>query len=956
MPLPIVDQPVAGAVARRLGVLRLMVSLGPWLFGAAPALAAEDDHDTELSTSAVDEPVAHTAATAKAGTARPARGAWLQGRVTDAETGEALPGVRIAVAGLAEAATRTDSHGKYALDVPLGAYELRALADLYRPRRLRIHLRGGTRLNLRLRTDPRAVEELVVEARADRRTEIAALQARKNSDTVQDAVSAQELARSPASGAADAVKHIVSATIVNGKYVFVRGLGGRYSTTLLNGVTLPSPDPDQPAVPLDIFPTGLLANLTVVKTYTPDLPGVFAGGVLRIESNSYPSEFEAKAKVGLGWDTQTTGRTRLTHAGGPTDWLSLNGDFRAIPNEVPKSGAVQVGIGGLDLPKVERIGEAFRNAWSMQPTTALPNLSLSGQVGDTVALGGGKLGYMLALNYGRKEVRETGDVAALRLEDGKLGVREQLRSNAGATTTALGGLTSLGLELNPNHSLRFLSLYTRSAEERTTQVAGFSESDNQDIDARRMQWVMRALSFSQLVGEHRFNRQFSLDWQGNLSRVWRDEPDTRDLLYHRMPDGSLRFRNGPGSGERFFSTLTDLSGGGGANLKLEFDRVDVALGGLVSHTDRNFEARRFRYSYVGKKPEVLLLEPEAMLSPTHIGPDFRLEERTLQADAYAARQRLWAGFGKLTLRATDALRLVGGVRYEAQSQVLSPGSPFSITEAAEPGVNRTAMHWLPAANLVYALAPTMNLRGGYSYTLARPQLRELAPFLFFDFARRRAVSGNPKLVDTRIHNADLRWEWFPNEREVVASSFFFKQFRDPIEAVIVNVAQGDVSYANAAAAQGLGLELEARFGLGRLTSALANLRAGANLTLVRSQVDLGNTAPSQTNQQRPLQGQSPYVVNFDLAWAAAKTFEVSAHYNVYGERLAEVGVQGLPDVYEQPFHRLDLAASLDLGRGLRLKFSAANLLMEAVVLRQGDVVVQRLPLGVTAGISLDWSP
>jgi outer membrane receptor protein involved in Fe transport len=295
------------------------------------------------------------------------------------------------------------------------------------------------------------------------------------------------------------------------------------------------------------------------------------------------------------------------------------------------------------------------------------------------------------------------------------------------------------------------------------------------------------------------------------------------------------------------------------------------------------------------------------------------------------------------------------MRYEAQSQVLSPGSPFSITEAAEPGVNRTAMHWLPAANLVYALAPTMNVRAGYSYTLARPQLRELAPFLFFDFARRRAVSGNPKLVDTRIHNADLRWEWFPNEREVLATSVFFKQFRDPIEAVIVNVAQGDVSYANAAGAQGLGLELEARVGLGRVATALARLRAGANLTLVRSQVDLGNTAPSQTNQQRPLQGQSPFVVNFDLAWAAAKTFEVSAHYNVYGERLAEVGVQGLPDVYEQPFHRVDLGASLDLGRGLRLKASAANLLMETVVLRQGDVVVQRLPLGLTAGISLDWS-
>ena len=280
-----------------------------------------------------------------------------------------------------------------------------------------------------------------------------------------------------------------------------------------------------------------------------------------------------------------------------------------------------------------------------------------------------------------------------------------------------------------------------------------------------------------------------------------------------------------------------------------------------------------------------------------------------------------------------------------------------VVHDPQPGIDRADTHWMPAANVIYALAETMNLRGGYSFTVARPQLRELAPFLFFDFVRRRAVSGNVDLLDTRIHNADLRWEWFPAERSVLAVSAFAKRFRDPIESVIVNTSQGDVSYANADGASLQGVELEARGDLGFIDHALAAFRGSANLTLIDSQIELGPEAAAQTNQARPLQGQSSYVVNLDLGWDGKATgTDVSLLYNVFGPRIAEVGIEGLPDVYEQPYHRVDLTASQRLPRDLKLKVAAQNLLNQAVVVKQGDITVQEYQPGVAVSASLEWSP
>jgi TonB-dependent receptor len=308
---------------------------------------------------------------------------------------------------------------------------------------------------------------------------------------------------------------------------------------------------------------------------------------------------------------------------------------------------------------------------------------------------------------------------------------------------------------------------------------------------------------------------------------------------------------------------------------------------------------------------------------------------------------------------TEKLRLIGGVRYELSQQELTPGSPFGLgVVTEEDNTARDDNDVLPAASAVYALTPAMNLRAAYSYTLARPRFRELAPFLFVDYDRRRIQSGNPNLLTTRIHNGDLRWEWFARDTEVYAASVFYKRFIDPIEQVVVSSQSGDVSFANAAGADVYGVELEARLGLERLLPALQGFRAQANVSVIRSQIELTpEQLLSQTSLKRPLQGQSPYVINAGAGYTnAGLGLELNVFYNVFGRRIDEVGFDSLPDVYEQPLHRVDANASKRLGEHWKLKLSGKNLLNQSVSLDQGNLEIYEYRPGVGLSASVEWSP
>ena len=355
---------------------------------------------------------------------------------------------------------------------------------------------------------------------------------------------------------------------------------------------------------------------------------------------------------------------------------------------------------------------------------------------------------------------------------------------------------------------------------------------------------------------------------------------------------------------------------------------------------------------------------EELLVPERIGPpltgeqQISLEETTFTYDCYNASLAVYGGYVSADWKATEWLRAVVGVRVEGSTLQLNAGSPFA-TGGAPLGAptNRSVADVVPSANVLLAPRADLNVRLAYSYTLARPTFRELAPFLFFDMVRRRNVSGNPNLLNTRIHNADARVEWFPGADEVFAATAFGKQFERPIERIIVaaNNGVGDLGYENTPGATLLGLEFEARTSLGRIARVLSPLRVGANVSLIYSRIQLSSDSP-QTNRERALQGQSPYVANVFLTWSRPEWgTEAGVFYNVYGPRISDVGIQGLPDIVEQPFHRLDVTVTQQLGSGFQLKLAASNVLNQAVRLQQGGIDVFVNPPGVQVMGTLSWN-
>ena len=346
-------------------------------------------------------------------------GIW--GRLVDASNKEALieASVKVVSGGSSKRAL-TDIDGYFTLALPPGSYDLRVFYELYQGRRIsNVKVEAGkpTKLDVELSSDSGAIQELVVETTVDRRKEAAILQERKGAAVVSDALSSQEMSRTPDSSASDAAKRVVSLTVDDGKYVSIRGLGGRYSMTLLNNVPLPSPEPDRQEVPLDIFPTGLLSSLTVFKTYDAALPGTFGGGALQIGTASYPSSFEASVKLGVSGDTQTTFQEAYGYDGGKFDFLGWDDGSRAMPSTVPNQRVELDSRKGMPRDRVNEIGRSFDNNWNLTTHRALPNLSLGATVADTLRFGNRKLGYLASVTYKKDEDIKRTQLAMVKDDD-----------------------------------------------------------------------------------------------------------------------------------------------------------------------------------------------------------------------------------------------------------------------------------------------------------------------------------------------------------------------------------------------------------------------------------------------------------------------------------------------------------------------------------------------------------
>jgi len=901
------------------------------------------------------------------------------GVVTDAATKEPLLDAAVTVVGTKQKAT-ADLDGRFRLELAPGAHELRIWYEGHAARRVQgLTVVAGTvqRVNVALDGDKAVAEEVVeVEVTPDRASASAQLAIRRNSATVGDAVSAQEIARTPDRNAADAARRIVGATIVGGKYVFVRGLGDRYSNSLLNGTPLPSPEPDRQAIPLDLFPSIILSDITVTKTFTPDMPGDFAGGSVRINTRELPDHFIFQATLSAGLNTQSTFADRLSYTGSSTDWLGIDGGARAFPTGVPDYKIIRLGNkpdGSTITPEeLTRYGRKMSSPMGATQSVNLPNLTGSAVVGDTLRFGvTQELGYTVALTYGRKLTRRTGEI--IRTFDPDpfdptiLLTRNDYTAETGLDQVSWGAYGTATYKPNKDHKIVFTGLHSRSSDKEARQIDGFNAEGGNNPADTRLRFVSRSLTFAQLAGTHKIEAADGaiLDWNFALSYASSDEPDTRETIYVRdQGTGIYGWSPGSLSGSHFFGAQRETSYGGGLNWTQPLRKGDLftklRTGGLFSRKARTFDSRRFRYIQTPRSlpGDLFNQPPDKLFASQNIGPVLQLQEDTRPNDAYTAGQDIYSGYVMVDSWLASRLRVILGARVEASRQNIDSFDPFAVTlEHVLTELSPT--DFLPSVSFVVKTSSESNLRLSATRTVARPQLRELSPFVFTDYFGAREITGNPDLKGTSIYNGDVRFELFPAAGEVVALSGFYKQFYDPIETTIIPTNQGIVSYQNAKGAKVVGAELEARKGLGFISPVVKDLGLLANLTLAYSRVELEATlGAQQTNQVRPLAGQSPYVVNAGLDYSNETTgTRARLLYNVFGPRIAQVGSQKRPDVYEEPRHQIDVTVAQRVAKHVDLKLAAENITDAPVRMTQGksaaseDNVVSEYKLGATFTLS-----
>ncbi|MGH7663877.1 MAG: TonB-dependent receptor domain-containing protein [Gemmatimonadaceae bacterium] len=895
----------------------------------------------------------------------------IVGRVVDASTGTGLSDVGVQIVGTTTG-TVSGVDGRYALgSVRAGTVTLHVRRIGFQPKTVTgILLDAGRTVEQHIALEPSAVvlAAQIVTAEAERGTVSEALNRQRNATGIVNAITSQEIARSPDGDAAAAVKRVSGVTVQEGRYVFVRGLGDRYTTTSLNGARIPSPEPERKVVPLDIFPAGLLQSITASKTFTPDLPGDFSGAIVDIRTREFPAQRLLTYSVSAGYNTAATGNEVLAAPTVGREWLAFGGDARQLPEAIARAGDFS---GVNSQGEYNAIVSSFRNAWTPIVVAGSPNYSMSVALGGEDPVAGQRIGYVASATYSwNQEVRldEQRATAIAGSTPGEVRPYNPFAGSTGRTSVLWGGVLNLSTWIAGNTRLSLDNTYSRGADNEAHSDEGFFEDLSLDFRRQSLRYVERTVRSNRLAGEHALGANHALEWSVASSGVSRDEPDRADLVYAREPGSGeqfawLSFR--PEAAKRTFSSLNESSLAGEVSYRLSFDAPGIGhdgegaieIGSAYRDTRRDAANRSYDILSRDLSLEQRQQSAEVIFGDRFVGPSDSVFTvgATTAGGSYAATEGVLAGYGMVEYPIASRVHVIAGARVERWDvEVFSEptlGDPVTST--------RLETDVLPAAAVKLALTEWQNIRISASRTLSRPDYREISPIPYRDLVGERELFGNPNLQRSLIQNYDMRWEWYPAPAEIVSVGVFTKYFDEPIERIEVgSTGRNQLSFANADAARNYGIELELRKGLAMFGDWLEPVSAFANVTLMHSVIETGDDSLSAlSNASRAMVGQAPYVVNGGLSWApAGGRMSATVLYNVVGKRISAAGTRPLPDVYEQERQLLDVSVRFPLFGDVNGRFDARNLLDAPILLTQGPVVRERYRTGRVFSAGLSWRP
>lgn len=817
----------------------------------------------------------------------------------------------------------------------------------------------------------------------------------RDTSQVLSVLSTADIARTGEGDIAGALGRVTGLSVVGNGFVYVRGLGDRYSLALLNGSPLPSPDPLKRVVPLDIFPTNVVSSSLVQKSYSSNYPGEFGGGVINLTTNSVPKQGFLTISGGIGANTFTTGNVGYVHAGGSGDWTGYDDGSRDTPPALAAflASGERISSGTVDTQAIASQLINAKTALAQKQESIPPNSSATLSAGKSWDVGGATLGFIATAGYSnrwttRDAIQQTSlatDLSSLESDFERVSTDDR---------TVVNGLLGLGLEWGDN-KVRWTNLYVHDTVKRTRIGLGKRHGNElTDFLQQDTAWYERQLIDTQLVAELKLASQWHLDLRGSYGNTKRDAPNELTLEYVRTntpsdPYGAYfvnRLNNGNnGDATTSYSHLNEDLWSGGADLTYRYSPdISATIGYAYLNQSRYSSRRDFQFTAPSDFPEAVgMLRPDLLLASSIInyyGID--LVETNEGNPAFDAKLENHAAYGKLTLQVTPEVAFDVGVRYETAKETVTPAQVFNTAGASTASTALDNDYWLPTATMTWQFRPNMQIRANASKTIARPQFRELLYQFYFDPDTNRQYRGNPYLQDSKLFNAELRYEWYLGQDQRFTLAGFYKRIDHPIETYI----SGDdflTSFANAPKADLYGgeVELSKTFAIGDWIGggffSDRNLVTIANYTYTKSKLKVNESdttlvyGSSSTRaldffrDGAPLTGQSDHLANFQFGmeqkgWLSQQTFILSyASKRVTSRGLAN---QGQPDVYEYPGFNLDFVARQGVklvNHAFDVKFEARNITGRNYKETQSNgtstVIYNKYDLGTTFNLSLSTS-
>jgi len=909
--------------------------------------------------------------------------AVIRGAVIDDQTGEFLPFVNILIEETGNGTT-TDLDGNFTLEIPGGTYTLTfsyiGYADVKIPEIKALETQPIVLGEIRMKEQGNLLQEVVVTGQQVRNTETALSTIKRKSINVMDGISSQTFSRLGDSNAGDAIKRVTGVSVEDGKNVFVRGLGDRYTKTMLNDMAIPGLDPDRNTVQIDIFPTNVIDNILVYKSAMANLAGDFSGGIVNLVTKDFPDTRNLSVSASVGYNPDMNFNSNyLSYAGGKTDWLGMDDGSRSLPFH--KSVTVPDESSNKQL-LYDLTSQMSKNMAAIQSLSGI-NSSFSISGGNQNQIGKMTLGYMASVYYKNDfkhyDEVEYGDFVSEEVNDFRFTQDKITTGKLSSQNIMLSAMAGAAVKTK-NHKLGIKYLRLNNGEDKASVLNVQDLQDNPSLIIRNvLHFTERTMNSLNFHGEHLLSDgKFNIEWKVAPTLATVNEPDIRQTGFELTDGDEYVIKPSVGADvTRAYRYLTEQMLNSKVDLTYNFtqwsgEKARIKFGYNDLRKERDYEILSYVIRLNNQDQMNLNGDPDNILKEENLWkPDGNRTGSYLKgnfepSNTFNSRQNTLAAYAMTELPVTAQFKAILGVRAE-KTDIFYTGQNNLGTIVFKDEKILEDLDILPSTNLIYSLHENMNFRVSYNRTLARPSFKEKSLAQIQDPVSGRTFIGNTELVSSRIDNIDLRWERFASGGQLISVSLFYKYFKDPIELESYDALSPDnFTPRNADKAVSYGLEFEVNKNLQFLGGFMSDFFLGVNASYVISEIQRSSNVDLYDTDTRTMVGQSPYLVNANLGYRNEDNkLEFSVAYNVQGPRLTIVGIGVNPDVYENAFHALDAKARYKFGPKsmYKISVSAGNILNQDKVFTydggsgdEGEYIWSRLlpkrnfSLGISASL------